>query len=303
MQYLEELLIAEDGHEIPVRVWRPNKVDNIMVIAHGIAEYCERYAQFAEWLTDQNVAVVALNHRGHGMDCPDEELGYFADHFGWQKVIDDLHQTIEFAKKEMPDVPVSLYGMSMGSFVAQCYVQQHPKVLSNLILVSTNRIDRPKIMVSLLMLSFLKFYKGKRATSRLVNFLSLGVLNKPFKPERTGYEWLNRKEDEVDEYVADPFCGFSCSILLWQDFISGMLTIKPASWPSELPVHLLSGGDDAVGEFGKGVGKLAEQLKKSAKNLKNFKIYPGARHELSLEENAMEFWQDVNEILKTGEVK
>jgi len=301
MQYLEDFIDAGDGHEIPVRLWRPNTVDKILVICHGMAEYCERYTPLADWLTESNIAVIAMNHRGHGMDCPDDDLGYFADHFGWQKVIEDVDATVEFVKKQIPDVPVSLFGHSMGSFIAQNYTQLHGEKLEQVILSASNRIDRPKMIGSQLMISFIKFYKGKKATSKLVDHLSFGVFNNKFKPNRTEMDWLSRDEDHVDAYVADPFCGFSCSLLMWQDFLTGMLSIKSQKWSNTLPIHLLSGSSDPVGEFSRGVGQLAEQLKSQGKNLTTFKLYEGARHEIVNETNSQEVWQDIKQIVLNGE--
>lgn len=302
MQYLEEFLTADDGHEIPVRIWRPNTVDNILVIAHGMAEYCERYAPMADWLTEANIAVVALNHRGHGMDCEFEDMGYFADHFGWQKVVNDLHQCIEFAKKELPTAPITLFGHSMGSFISQSYFAQHSDQLAQLILGSTTRANRPKLYGSLFILSFIKFFKGKRATSKLVDYLSFGQFNRKFKPNRTDSDWINRDDNQVDEYIADPFCGFSCSLLFWQDFITGILSIDHKLWPDDKPIHFLSGSDDSVGELGKGVGKLVEQVKAANKKVGTFKLYPQARHELVNEVNALEVWQDIRDLVISGQL-
>jgi len=297
VQYLEEFLTASDGHEIPVRLWRPEPCQQLLVISHGMAEYCERYAPLAEFLTEHQIAVIAVNHRGHGMDCPDEELGHYANDHGWQKVISDLHQVIEFGRIQIPNVPVSLLGHSMGSFISQAYVQQHGEGLKHLILSATNRIDRPKLVASKLMISTISAFKGKRAISSFVTNAAFGSFNAKFKPNRTEFDWLSRDNDIVDEYIADPYCGFDCTLGLWHDFISGMLTISPNLWPNKLNVHLLSGTSDPVGEMGKGVEKLATQIKAANKNLATLKLYPQARHEITNESNRQEVWQDILDIL------
>ena len=266
-----------------------------------MAEYCERYTPFAQWLTQYNIAVVALNHRGHGMDCADEDLGFFADHFGWPLVLEDLHKTIAFARQEIPDVPVTLFGHSMGSFMAQCYFE-HYNDIDQLILCSTNRINRPKLAASLLILSFIKFFKGKRGTSALVDFLSFGIFNNKYRPTRTPSDWISRDTEHVDAYVADPYCGFSCSLLMWQDFITGMMSITPKKWNASTPIHFISGTDDPVGEFSNGIGKLVNQVKQFGKNVVSFKLYEGARHELINETNALEVWSDVRDIVLNGQL-
>jgi alpha-beta hydrolase superfamily lysophospholipase len=297
VQYLEEFLVAADGHEIPVRLWRPEPCQQLLVISHGMAEYCERYAPLAEYLTEHQIAVIALNHRGHGMDCPDDQLGHYADDQGWQKVISDLHQVIEYGRAQTPNVPVSLFGHSMGSFISQAYIQQHVEGINNVILSATNRIDRPKIIASKILISTIMAFRGKRATSSFVTNRAFGPFNAKFKPNRTKFDWLSRDNDMVDEYIADPYCGFDCSLGLWIDFLSGMLTISPSKWPDTLNIHLLSGTSDPVGDMGSGVEKLAKQIKAASKNLVTLKLYPEGRHEITNETNRQEVWDDILAIL------
>lgn len=300
MQYLEELIPSADEHEIPLRLWRPNQVDKILVIVHGMAEYCERYTPLADWLTEANVAVVSLNLRGHGMDCPDTDLGYFADSNGWQRLIDDIHRTIAFASNELPDIPITLYGHSMGSFLVQSYIQKHASGYEQVILGSSNRLDRPKLAVSYWLVNFLKAIKGSRKTSALVDWLSFGSFNRKFRPNRSDYDWLSRDDEQVDAYELDPYCGFSCTLSFWSDFIGGMRSIRYESWPADVKIHLLAGTDDPVGEFGEGVRKLASQICEKGRGLKTLKLYPQARHELVNEINSPEVWDDLLEITLHG---
>lgn len=297
MQYVEEFLTAADGHDIPVRLWRPIRVDSILVIAHGMAEYCERYAPLAEWLVESGIAVVALNHRGHGMDCADEDLGYYADADGWQKVIDDLQQTIEWTRQQLPAAPVTLLGHSMGSFISQAYLQQYSHSIDQLILVSTNRINRPLLHAARGLVNIIKQFRGPRVTSSTIEFLSFGSFNKAFKPNRTEFDWLSRDDEQVDAYVADPYCGFRCTTQMWADFLGGMLSIDYDKWPVDKPVHLLSGTQDPVGEQGKGIRMMAKQLEQAGRGAATFKLYDGARHELINETNAKEVWDDIRRIV------
>ncbi|TXR54717.1 alpha/beta fold hydrolase [Reinekea thalattae] len=303
MQYLEEFIQAKDGHDIPVRLWRPNRVERLLVIVHGMAEYCERYAAFADWLTESNIAVVTLNLRGHGMDCNDDELGYFGEKDGWQLLLADIHATIEFAKQELPNVPITLFGHSMGSFLAQNYIQQYPQQCEQLILGSTNRVNRSQISSALFLVSLLKRVKGSRAHSSLVEWLVFGRFNRRFKPNMSDNDWLSRDAEQVEAYTLDPFCGFPCSLSMWQDLFNGMLSIDIKNWPSECKLHLLSGSDDALGEFGQGITILANNIKKQALRLTTFRLYQEARHELLNETNAMQVWQDIRDITLTGKLK
>lgn len=300
MQYVEEFLNAPDNHEIPVRMWRPHRVDNILVIAHGMAEYCERYAPLADWLVESNIAVVALNHRGHGMDCPDQDLGHYADRRGWDKVIGDLDQTITWAKQQLPGAPVTLFGHSMGSFISQSYLQSHPSAVSQVILMSTNRINRPLLNAARLLVNGIKLVRGPRVTSPTIEALSFGSFNKAFRPNRTEFDWLSRDHDQVDAYIADPYCGFDCTTQLWADFIGGMLSIRYQQWPESVPVHLLSGTDDPVGEQSKGIRRMVREMTQAKRPPATFKLYEGGRHELVNETNAMEVWSDLKTLVQNG---
>jgi alpha-beta hydrolase superfamily lysophospholipase len=297
MQYLEEFIPTDNNHDIPVRLWRPNNIDRILVIIHGMAEYSERYAPLADWLTEQNIAVVTLNLRGHGMDCTENELGFFAEENGWEQVLEDIHKTIEFTRHELPEKPITLLGHSMGSFLVQHYIQRYRPEIRQIILCGSNRVNKFKLFISQQLIQVLIALKGKKSTSKLIDWLSFGSFNRKFKPNKTDYDWLSRDQEQVEAYIADPFCGFSCSLSFWKDFICGMRSIDLKLWPKELKIHLLSGSDDPVGEFGHGVSILKKQLEKHQLNIKTFKIYPQARHELVNEINAADIWQDIYKLI------
>ena len=299
MQYLEEFLEANDGHEIPVRLWRPKKIDHILVISHGMAEYCERYAGFAEWLTNYDIAVVAHNHRGHGMDCEFEQLGFFAKSRGWQKVLDDLDQVVAFTKNELSAAPVTLMGHSMGSFIAQCYIQQYPSSIDNLILMATNRVNKIKIFAAQLLILILKKIYGATAISKLFHFLTFKSFNRQFRPNRTEYDWLSRDNAHVDAYINDPYCGFLCTNQFWCDFLGGMASIRVAQWPKTLPIHIVSGTHDPLGEMTKGINKLKIAINSQHLCLTTFKLYPNARHELINETNYLEIWRDIKDMVQS----
>lgn len=300
MQYVEEFLTAPDGHDIPVRMWRPNRVDKVLVIAHGMAEYCERYAPMADWLVDSDVAVVALNHRGHGMDCPEDDLGYFADSRGWEKAVDDLQQTIEWTTQQLPAAPVTLLGHSMGSFMAQAYLQRYPGTVNQVILMSTNRINRPLLSAARLLVKLIKLFRGPKVTSATIEFLSFGSFNKAFRPNRTEFDWLSRDNEQVDAYVDDPYCGFRCTTQMWSDFLDGMLAIDYRKWPQDLPIHLLSGSADPVGEQGKGIRRMVTEMTQAGCVPTTFKLYDEARHELINEINAEAVWEDIRSLVLQG---
>ena len=110
------------GLEIFVYKWIPkdNSVKGIVQIAHGMAETAERYDRFAKTLTMNGYAVFANDHRGHGRTAGGiENLGHLADENGFELLVKDLHDLSRIIKAEYPNLPLFLFGHSMGSFAAQ----------------------------------------------------------------------------------------------------------------------------------------------------------------------------------------
>lgn len=289
----EHSLTATDGRTIPVNVWLPDAPVAVLVIAHGMAEHASRYDPLARWLMERQIAVVAADHRGHGPACPPDKLGFFGPAQGWDKVIKDLHQVVNYAHSLAPEKPLTLLGHSMGSFIAQAYIQRYSDTLDALILSATNRINRPALAVSRWLIRLIKTFKGPRHISPMINNMTFGAFNKPFRPNRTDYDWLSRDTSQVDRYIADPYCGFSCTTQLWNDFISGMMAINPALWPRNLPVHLLAGTDDPVGEMGTGVRRHEADIEAAGVKITSCRLFEGGRHELINETNADEVWAHI----------
>ena len=65
----ENFFICSDGHKLAYNLWLPSpntEIKAFLQILHGMAEYSDRYAKFAEYLNKLGIAVFAADHRGHG---------------------------------------------------------------------------------------------------------------------------------------------------------------------------------------------------------------------------------------------
>ena len=78
-------------HPLHVNRWLPEGTPRAVVqVAHGMAEHSDRYERFAEALTGAGFAVYAADHRWHkGTAGTHDAEGYWADHDGWDTVVDD----------------------------------------------------------------------------------------------------------------------------------------------------------------------------------------------------------------------
>ena len=126
--------------------------------------------------------------------------------------------------------------------------------------------------------------KGWDHRSDLLANMALGAYNKAFEPARTKNDWLTRDEAIVDLYNANPLNNFMFTANSYlQLFRSIEDCEKPehiALIPKDLPILVVSGAQDPVGEFGKGPTMVAEIYKKTGIQDVTLKLYPDDRHEI-----------------------
>jgi alpha-beta hydrolase superfamily lysophospholipase len=292
-------LSRPDGATVYVNRWLPSGQPKAIVqIAHGMAEHSDRYARFAERLNTSGYAVYANDHRGHNHTAGSHrDTGYFADADGWKSVVGDLVAVTEQARTDHPGLPVFLFGHSMGSFLSRAYAADHGRDLAGLILSGTAGDPGLLGKVGKLVATVEGKLRGGRHRSGLMNTMSFGQYNSAFKPNRTEFDWLSRDDAEVDKYVADEWCGEVFTSRAWADLLGGLAAVNSDALvsriPKDLPVHLLSGDKDPVGDNGKGVKAVAEQLRRLGVKDVTVKLYPEGRHEMLNETNRNDVMNDV----------
>ncbi|MBT8097529.1 MAG: lysophospholipase [Woeseia sp.] len=291
-------LAGKEGHAINVSLWQPTgtNVQATVQILHGLAEHADRYQRFAEFLTSQGFAVIAHNHRGHGATLEPRSLGHFADKDGWQKVLDDVRQVQRHIDKKFPSLPRLLIGHSMGSYIAQAFIMQHPDACDALVLSGSTAAPRLQLYLGRFAARIEIWRHGKQHRSTALNAQAFGAYNKRFAPARTDFDWLSRDPVEVDRYVNDRACGFVPSAGLWHDLLGGLIAIgKKKSLrkiPEDLPILITGGSDDPVGGRA-GMQRLYKSYQRSGHDHVTLKIYEGGRHEMLNEINYDEVMHDI----------
>jgi alpha-beta hydrolase superfamily lysophospholipase len=292
------------GPDIFVYKWIPDdgvKVKAVVQIAHGMAETAARYERFAERLTGEGYLVYANDHRGHGKTAGDaDRVGDLGDD-GFNNMVKEMRRLQAIINEENPGLPFFLFGHSMGSFLLQRYICLYGDDLDGAILSGSN--GRVGILLDIGLCIAKREAKklGRGHRSHKLTKLSFGGYNKPFRPNRTKFDWLSRDEAEVDKYVNDPFCGGVFTAGFFRDFTGGLKIVEDkkelAGIPPELPIYIFSGDMDPVGNFGKGVMKLVKTYRKLGIKDLCYKLYEGGRHEMLNETNREEVMQDVIEWL------
>lgn len=295
-------LDTSDRSRLYVNVWLP-EVEPIAVVmlSHGMAEHSGRYSRLGTALSEAGYALYAHDQRGHGKTADQGMLGHYADEQGWAKVVGDLASVAQAISQRHPDVPVFLLGHSMGSYIAQAYLQHHGAGLQGAILSGSNFQPVALYRCARVIARLERFRQGSTGRSRLIEWLSFGSFNNAFEPARTCFDWLSRDPDEVDKYALDPLCGFRCTNQLWLDMLAGLQQISKRSNLAQidpgLPLLVIGGECDPVSD-GKRLKDLADALVAAGHQMLQLKIYPQARHELLNDTNRDEVTRDLIDWLE-----
>lgn len=245
---------TKDGLLLSGQMWTCENIKAIVSITHGVSEHIGRYDHFAKVLNQHGILVFGYDLRGHGKNAIDKKCGTFKEG-GWEKSIEDMHEISLHMKEQYPNIPYFMLGFSLGSFLLREYMETYAKDSDGIILVGTGQ--QPSLVLSFIMAVVKTQIKkvGFDETSSLVHKLLFGTYNAKFSPNKTKSDWLIKDEKERYQYLNDPLCKENVSAGLFYQMLSSMKKTGHKNtyinWNKNIPVLLLSGKEDAVGEMGK----------------------------------------------------
>ena len=292
MQIITKQIPSSDGiHTLNERIYLPScKPVGFLQTVHGMAEHIERYDALMRFMAENGFICFGHDHLGHGRTVKDEtELGYFAPRKGYDFLLKDIQKASQEVISEYSDkdsetsLPYCLLGHSMGSFIVRLAAEQyvHP---DKLIIMGTSG-KNPAAVPGIAFASVIQTFCGKKHISPLLNKVAFGSFNKKFEDseKNDGFLWLSTDKEERDMYIADRFCGFDFTVSAIKDLIKMIKYSNRRGWfktiASRTDILLVSGSDDPVGNYGKGVKEVYDRLKKENADVKMI-IYDGARHEI-----------------------
>ena len=292
---------SKDGNtEIHTIEWKPEgEVRAVLQICHGMVEYIRRYDEFAQFLCGEGYYVVGNDHLGHGKSIQAKsEYGFFNEKYGNACVLGDMHTLRQRTEKKYPGVPYFMLGHSMGSSLLRQYIQMYGNGLNGAVLMGTVA-DHKKaaLLFGKRLCRVMAAFRDWHYRSKMVDNLVLGAYNKKFKPARTRADWITSDNENLDMYVADPLCSFMFTVNAYYNVFSGMIGIQRKESvymiPKGLPVLFVSGADDPVGEFGKGVRKIYEKYRAAGIRDVTLRLYTGDRHEILNETDRDQVYKDL----------
>ena len=289
----------DNGSHIHALRYTPDdgNVRAVVQIVHGMAEYVERYEAFARHLADRGIVVTGGDHLGHGGSRGEAGPGYFCSGDPATVVVQDVHSLKELTRAQYPNVPYIILGHSMGSFILKNYLCTYGEGLDGAIVMGTGMQPGALVAAGKLMVALCRMFKGEKKAGDLLNVIAFGSYNNRFKPAKTQFDWLSKDEAVVDRYVADPLCGFVFTVngfsTLFELIHRSQKKENLKKLPGELPVLIVSGEEDPVGEFGAGVRKTEKAFCEAGMQNVTCKLYPTDRHEILNETDREEVMEDI----------
>lgn len=296
---------ADGKTQIHAVEWKPEtEIKGVIQITHGVTEYILRYENFAEFFTQKGFVVVGNDHLGHGQSiAPNGKPMYFGPNGSWNFVVKDIDTCKQMTKKKYPNVPYMILGFSLGSFLVRTYLIDYAQEpLDGAIIMGTGYIPNFKIAIAKMMANKEAKKVGEENTSPVIKSLTFETYNKLFKPNRTAFDWLCSNEEALDEYIKDPLRGENYSAGLFREMLTGMQYTAELKniqkMNKKMPIFLLSGDKDPVGEFGKGVIKTHEIFEKAGIEDVEIKLYPNLRHDILHEKCKDTIYNDIYDFAK-----
>jgi len=274
---------TDNIHTLIGKIYVPDgDIKGLFHIVHGMTEYIDRYDHLMTALADAGYVAFGFDNLGHGKTAKDDsELGFIAHRDGWKYLVNDVFAYSTAVKNLFPDKPITLMGHSMGSFIARLTAENYGDNYEKLIICGTAGAN-PLSGAGLLLTNILKVLKGEKYISELILSMAFGSYNKRFDGE-SEYEWLTKDLSIIEKYKNDKFCTFKFTVSAMHDLIKLISMCNRKDWyknlRKDLPTLIISGSDDPVGNYGKGVTQVYNKLVANGVNAK-LMLYKNCRHEI-----------------------
>ncbi len=257
-------------------------IRGIFHLVHGMTEYIGRYTHLFENLASVGYLCCGFDNLGHGNTASEQDLGFIASENGWQFMVDDVKLFADSIKSEYPNMPYTLMGHSMGSFITRVAVSRYSDLADKYICCGTAG-SNPASSIGIALCNIIKAFRGERAISHFLENIAFGSYNKRFDGE-SNYEWLTKDREIIEKYAADKFCTFKFTVSAMRDLMTLLKLCNGKkcffNTKNDLPILLIAGDMDPVGNYGKGVKQVYDNFKASGKTDISMFLYENCRHEI-----------------------
>lgn len=284
--------------------WEPDgECVGVVQIVHGMIEYADRYSGTAEYLCCRGFAVVSHDHPGHGLTAKnDDELGYIPRDGGSELLVEGVYTLTKYIKEKYPHVPNFILGHSMGSFVTRRYLTKYGDRVAGAVIVGTGDQPRVTLFAARLMASLISKVKGERYRSPMLTHLAFGSYNKRFDPEEGSSAWICSDRELIRTHDRDKYSTFRFTAAAYGVLFDTLTYLARGTnfdkIPKTLPIFVMAGCDDPVGNYGRAPAAFAERCKAAGIRDVDIRLYEEDRHEILNEKDKDRVLEDLFVWLK-----
>lgn len=235
----------------------------IILLVHGLGEHSSRYEHVAEFFTHYGFAILAADRAGHGKSGG--KRGHVAK---YEHVFDDIVKLHSEATRKFPQVPVILYGHSMGGGIVIDYLlnKKHTGLKA---VVATSPLLEPAFKPPAVLL-----FIGKIMRSIYPGFTQNNQLD---------VNQISKDKTVVAAYVNDPLnhgkITSECALGMLESGNNSLQNVGKVS----LPLLLIHGDKDGLTSH-----KATEQFAAKASGDVTLKIWKDGFHELHNDPDKLE---------------
>ena len=274
MKYMEFKFKTDDGSILYAREWRPeSEVRGVICLIHGLGDHSERYPYLAMALTQEGYTLLSYDQRGHG-----QSLGQRGDVPSYESLLDDIDSFGRESSRRFPNLPLFLYGHSLGGNLVLNYVLRRKSDFVGVIATSPwlRLAFEPSWLQVKLALVMNKLWPSFSQSNSLV-------------PSALSHDIA-----VVEAYRVDPLVHNQISARLFMSaYQAGLWAIENAVL-FDKPLLLMHGGDDHITS----VAATAQFVKQAPQDC-TLKIWPGLYHELHNELEKVEIMSYLINWLKS----
>ena len=272
-----ENITAKDGKELKFYSWLPDqKINAAIGIIHGLGEHSNRYNDFAKYFCDKGFGIYSIDLRGHGLS--EGKRGHINN---FNTLLDDSEEMFIQIRKRNLNIPMVMFGHSLGGCIALNYLCQKKSKEIELAIISSpwlkTVIEPPKFLLLI---------------QKLLNkiFPSL-TLNNRLNPKD-----LSKDTSIVENYIKDPLVHSRISIKMFSEVNKSIRKIETESKHIDIPILLIHGKKDKIISY-KGTENVAKKIKYS--NLKLLKkVFHEPHNDYDKNQILKYYFNFINKILK-----
>lgn len=299
----------QDYHNNSIHVYLYEPTDKpkaIVQIIHGASEHFARYGLFSDFLAKNGYLVIGCDIIGHGLSTDTYDYVHFADKNGDLLAYESVVLVKEYIEKTYPNFKYYLLGHSMGSFLARKLILDFAEFYSKAVLSGTAYPPKMLIGMGMLLTKIIKGLKGPKHVSKMIQDMAIDANPKKMRKDKIisgiNEEWLTRDTIIQQYYHNSRMCGqpftvaANLDMFRWIKFVSNTKNLSLGNF--KLPHYFISGGNDALSNYGTEIEKLVAKMIKIGYEDIDYKIYPEARHEVLNELNKDEVYTDILRFLE-----